>query len=248
VSGIPTSINFIEQDSTFTFTLTMEPAQIVDVVVYIKQAAGTATLDEDFQILNDGKKVTFPAGATTAEAKIKVLADDVIEETETFTIQIGDNTTANATITPVSIDFAILNYTAGDLAVEMSWDAVAFNQHGEQISPTNIADMILQVFDADGDLVDEADGASFESLVLASDLADGTYYIRAAFYAAEQFGEPVDIDMRLLSSRQVFYQPALVPCLITTATSELCDLNINLVELVKAGTSYSFTKNWKPGI
>jgi len=243
VSGIPASINLIEQDSTFTFTLTMNEAQIVDVVVYIKQTDGTAALDKDFEIVNDGDKVTIPAGSTTGEVKIKILPDEDIEETETFTIQIGDERTANAAITPVTVNFTISNYAAGSLTVDMSWDAVAYNQNGEVIPPTVIADMILQVFDANGDLVDEADGASFESLVLASNLPDGTYYIRAAFYSAEQFPEPVNIDLSIgIKQPGVQFPSFSFPALITTATSELCDLNINLVEVVKTGTSYTPTK------
>jgi len=243
VSGVPSSINFIEQDSTFTFTLTMSPAQIMNVTVYVTQSAGTATEGDDFEILNDGGKAIFAAGATTAEVKIKILADDVAEETETFTIKIGDDRTANATLTPVSVDFTIQNYTAGDLAIDMSWAAVAFDQYGEELTATEIADMILQVYNAAGTLIGEADGGSFEHLVLAGSRPDGTYHVRAAFYAAEQFNEPVDIDFVVdFAQAGVFEDSYDFPALATTATSELCEIQINLVDIVKSGTNYTFTE------
>ncbi|MGD9978591.1 MAG: Calx-beta domain-containing protein [Bacteroidales bacterium] len=243
VSGIPTSIDFVEQDSTFSFNLSMSVAQTVDVAVAVKQVAGDATEGVDFKILNDGGEVKFAAGATAATVKVKVLADDIFEETESFTIQIGDETTANATITPVTIPFTIKNKTYDDLAIEMSWDAVAYDQYGEQISSTTIADMILQLYDASETLVDESDGASFESLVLSGTAPDGKYYVRASFYSAMQFDDPVNVDLALdFAQEGVFTSSEDFVTLVNTATSELCGYQINLVEIVKSGKTYTITK------
>ncbi|MEZ4907647.1 MAG: hypothetical protein R2771_08445 [Saprospiraceae bacterium] len=138
-------------------------------------------------------------GSTTAGFDIEVFNDNLKEDTETFTLQIGDNTTANAEFTPVDVEFTILNYTEGDLMIDMSWYTDALGVLGIDLSPTDAVDMILNVF-KDGELVYQADGSSYESIVLPADAADGTYKVAASIYSSVNAGDfneilPIDIEL-----------------------------------------------------
>jgi len=241
VSGIPSDINFVEKDSVFEFTVTLSEAQLVDVQLKIKQVDGTATEGEDFVILNDGGNLTIPAHSTTGKVKIKILADDIKEDTETAVIQIGDETTANATIEPVQVTFNIQNLTGDDLVVSMAWDGTAYDQYGNKLDPTDIADMVLAVYDASNVLVDEADGAAFEELALSGSLPDGQYFVRAAFYAVTEFPEPVELAMSI-----GFYQVGVQD--VSLSVEGLVNTGhykgtFNLVKITKAGSTWTFEKD-----
>jgi len=246
VSGIPATINFVEKDSTFTFDVTLSVAQVVDISVYAKQASGDATEGEDFKILNDVGRLTITAGSTTGQIKVKVLADDVFEGTETFTIQIGDERTANATLTPVSVEFTILNTTSNELSVDMSWATDVMDAIGVDMDPEDVVDMRLLIVDDAGDIVDGADGAAFESWSDFHNLTDGVYRIAADIYAtinAGDLNEDVNIDITI-----EFNQGGVINALTYTypkvmTNANACDkYRTYLATVTKAGSVYTIVE------
>ena len=150
--------SLIEDDSVFEFTATLSTAQLVDTKLSISQIGGDATIGDDFTV--DGS-ITIPAGSLSAKGKIAILSDELKEETETVKIQIGDNTTANAALTPVTMEFTILNYTDGDLVIDMSWamGEMTTDNAGEEIDPVDFVDLrlLLSSEDNNSSILDGAD-------------------------------------------------------------------------------------------
>ncbi|MDB2606493.1 hypothetical protein N9Y48_01805 [Zobellia sp.] len=158
----------------------------------VAQTDGNATAGEDFVIPSS---VIIPANATSATGTFSILEDDLIEETETVTITVGDARTANVSATPASFSFSIGNLTGGELAVGLSWataETVTDNS-GTEISATDLADLVLQIQDASGAVIYEEDGAGFESATLTSEDPDGEYFVVASFFAAEDI--PADLNL-----------------------------------------------------
>ena len=111
-----TNPTLIEDDTEFTYTVSLSEVQIVDVKLHVSQVGGTASAD-DYEMTS---LISIPAGYLSASGTIKILTDDLIEDTETLQVQIGSITTANAALTPVTTEFTILNYTDGDLVVDLA--------------------------------------------------------------------------------------------------------------------------------
>lgn len=238
--SVPTpAISLVEKDSVFEFTVTLNSPQIVDVSVYLKMIEGDATEGDDFGM---DEVVTIPAGKTSATATIEIHEDDVPEATETFKIQIGDERTANAAITPATVEFTILNLSEGDLAVGMSWASDFHDESGEAVAPTAVADLILLITDEDGNVVDVADGGSFEETVIPGDAPDGTYFVVAGVYDAVNSGigeETPVLDLTLEYSQLGVASPASLEfpaSFVPTA----CDWNLyTLASITKTGTTYT---------
>ena len=227
-------------DFNHKITLTMDEAQIVDVMVHIEAIDGTATPGTDFSFPST---VMIPAGRTSASFTVTILADALPEDMETFTIQIGDDRTANATMTPVTAAFSIENFEDTDLAIDFSWFPVAYDQYGNKIKETDIADMIFIIEDPNGTTF-TADGAAYEGFVISGDSADGTYIIKAAFYSVMQFDEAVNMNLTLgYEQPGVFTSEQSFEDLATTETGTLCDIQIFMAEVEKVGTSYTVTEN-----
>lgn len=185
VTSSVNSARLIEDNSVYTFTATLSETQLVDVKLYVTQIDGDATLGLDYTV--DGV-LTIATGTLSASGKITILADDLVEETESVKIQIGGNKTANADLNSETMLFTILNYEEGDLAIDMSWDMAetTTDNSGVAIDPTDFADLRLLISsnpDNSGD-IGEADGASFETLVLSSSTPNGEYYVVADFWSA----------------------------------------------------------------
>ncbi|MDP3359547.1 MAG: hypothetical protein Q8S41_09380 [Lutibacter sp.] len=236
------SKSLIEDDSVYEFTATLSTVQLVDVKLFITQVSGDATLGDDYTV--DGS-ITIPAGATSAKGKIKILSDDLIEATEKVKIQIGDNTTSNATIVPVFMEFTILNYTEGDLALDLSWamSATTTDNSGNVISPTAFADMRLLISTSpnNSDVILEADGGSFESLVLPANTPNGTYYVVADFYAANKtIVRNLDLSLELNQAGVINGDSYSYPAAISNLG--ICDLNFYVMtKITKVGNTYTFT-------
>lgn len=231
--------SFIEQDSTVTFTVTLSTTQVVDVAVYVIVTGGNATPGEDFTFTD---RLVIPAYRTSASGEIKISADELTEETETFTIQVGDERTANASITPQTISFELMNEASDDLDLHLSWDVSdVFNPDGSLISPTAMADLIFYVLESDGTTFDSADGASFEDLTLDASAPDGDYTIAVGVYA---FDSPIEATIDLffdatqtgVQSASVSYAGAL------TTTNCLSDI-VYLATITKVGSTYTITED-----
>jgi hypothetical protein len=247
VSGIPSSINFVEKDSTFTFNVTLSEAQVVDVVIVAKQIAGTATEGEDFKILNDGGKLTFAAGSTTGQIKIKVLADAVQEDTETATIQIGDATTANAAFTPVTVQMTIKNYLKDDLSVDMSWATDVATSIGMDLDPDEVVDLRLLIVKAsDKTIVAVEDGATFETYADFNALPNGDYLIAADIYStidAGDYNKPVNIDIDLAFNETGAINNMSLSFPKVMTNEKPCSLyRTYLASVKKSGSSYTIAK------
>ena len=231
-------VTIIENDQEFTFTVTLSTTQVVDIKLYVQQIAGTATAD-DYEVTS---LITIPTGSTTATGTIKILHDDLIEGTETLTLQIGDQRTANTSMTPATASFNILNVTEGDLVIDLAWSMPdpTTDDSGNEIDPTDFADLRLLIMDVDGNIIDEADGSSFETFVFNGNMPDGEYLVSTDFYAANE-DIVRDLDLSL-----VFNQIGTINQLGSTyerAINNLgtCDLNFYVMtKIIKTGTSYTF--------
>lgn len=241
-------VNLLEAKTTYLFDVTISETQVVDLSIYISVIAGTATLGEDFTIDNGNSRVYIPAGKTTGQVSITVLEDELLEETETFTIQIGDERTANAVLTPVTVDFTLTNLTGDDLAIGLSWETDVAEAIGLELDADEVVDMRLLIVDMDGNVIESADGSSFEEFVLtAADWADGEYIIAADIFATIDVGDynsPVTLDLALqfdqvgLINGKSFAYPAVM-------TNELnCDAyRTNLAIVTKSGSTYTIEES-----
>jgi len=249
ISNIPASINFIEKDSLFVFNLTMSVAQVVDVAVYAKQIDGDAVVGEDFSIVNDAGKINFPAGSTTAQLKIKILSDNLKESTETFTIQIGDETTANATITPVNVPFTIQNATGNELTLDMTCTTDVKDAIGVDLKPDDVVDLRMLILKkSDLSVVKTIDDdKSSESFEEFSTLADGEYIVAVDIFSTIDVGDinkPVNLSLSLTFNQLGVYNDKAFDFENIMTNEFVCEsFRVNLASITKSGASYTFAKD-----
>jgi len=240
-AGFTSPASLVENDSVFEYTVTLSEAQLVDINLNVIQVGGTATPDD----YGMSSSIYFAAGTTSGKGKIKILSDDVIEDTENLIIQVGDSQTANATFTPVTYEFNITSVTSGDITVEMTWETDAADAIGIDLAPTDVVDMRLLLTDEAGEVLGVIDGAGFEGFLFGGDNPDGTYIIAADIYAtvnAGDFNAAVTLDINLaisqlgvISGMELSY-PAVM-------TNEFpCEAyRTNLAKMVKSGSTYTIT-------
>ncbi len=233
--------SLIEDDSVYEFTATLSTPQLVDVKLFVTQIAGDATNGDDYTV--DGSLV-IPAGATSAKGKVTILSDELIEATETVKLQIGNNLTANASITPVTMEFTILNYTEGDLAIDLSWAmaSATTDNSGVEIDPTDFADMRLLISSGPNntDLIGGADGGAFETYVLKGTKPDGVYYIVADFFDANSsIVRDLDLSLELNQAGVINGDNYSYPAALSNLG--ICELNFYvLAKITKSGNTYTF--------
>lgn len=190
------SQTLIEQEVEYGFTVSLSTPQLVDVVVYLSQTGGTATEGDDFTFPHS---LRIPAGSTSLSSVIAIHADELIEDTETATIQITSGAEANvSSINGQTVSFSIQNLVEGDLAIGMDWAATGFQfPDGSAFSPYELADLrlLLSLGPNNTDVIGGSDGGSAELYTLDGTFPDGEYYIVADFYAA--YDEVFDIDVTL---------------------------------------------------
>jgi hypothetical protein len=244
VNVASSSVAFIEKDSTFEYTVTLSEPQIVDVDVYVTQVGGNATEGEDFTI--GTSVVTIPANSTRGTAVISIKADELAEDIETLTIQIGDDRTANASITPTTITYTISNVTGNDLPLHLSWDVNFKDASGTAVTPTTVADLILYLTDANGVIIDEADGAAFEDYVLMADAPDGEYLIKAGVFDVIDPGDLGDapiLDLSLEFAQVGKIDETALTFAGALDTKLVCGGNLfTLAKITKNGTNYTVTE------
>lgn len=234
--------SLIENDQVYEFVVTLSEKQLVDVKVYANQIGGDATIGDDYEL---SSSIVIPAGSLSGKGTVKILKDDEAEDTETLTIQIGNEKTANASIAPASISFTILNYEEGDLLIDLEWalSETTTDNSGEEIDATDFADMRLLISsnpDNEGD-IGEADGGSFESLVLSGDTPDGEYYIVTDFYDANaDIMRNIDLELNLNQSGLINDMGYEYLSAISNADGT-CELNFYVMtKIIKSGNSYTF--------
>ena len=232
------STTLIEDDSTHGFTVSLSETQIVDVKLHVSQIGGTAG-GSDYEMTS---LITIPAGYTSASGSITILSDALIEDTETLQIQIGSVTTANAALTPITTEFTILNYTDGDLVIDMSWAmSIATNDAGEEMSATDFADLRLLLTDAPTNqaILGGADGGSFETYVLSAGSPDGDYYLVADFYAASEIVRDIDLMLEINQAGVINGDTYSYPAALNNEVT--CGPNFFvMMKITKAGDNYTF--------
>jgi hypothetical protein len=231
--------NIMETDAVYPFTVTLSKPQSVNVVVKITQTGGDAAEGSDFDFTHE---ITIPAYSTTGTGSIEIYSDDLAENTESFTLQIGNNLTANASITPINVTFNISNYTEGGLMVDLEWNTNIFDLDGTPIDPTTAADLRLLLTDANYNQtapIDVADGADFESLMLSPTLPNGVYYLVTDFYDVYASTNGFSVDLTA-----TFNQAGVINDLTYTFPAGLntknnCPNNyFKLAKVTKTGTTY----------
>lgn len=250
VSGIQQGgYSLVEGDQSFTFDVALSEVQIVDVKLNISQVNGDAIDGTDYTTEHS---VTIPAGSTKASIPVTVLSDDLAEETETFTLQIGDNTTSNASMSPVTVDFEILNLTAGDLVVDMSWETDALSAVGLDLAPTEVVDMRFLLLNSDGDVVAAADGGSFETLMRFDTLDDGKYTLATDIFSTIDAGDfndiiTIDIDLEFNQLGKINHMVLSFPAVMTNEFP--CESYVTyLADVTKAGEDYTIEENVSSGL
>jgi hypothetical protein len=191
-------VSIIEGDNKYNFTVTLDKPQSVNVVVKINQVGGTASAG-DYAV---DKSITIPAYKLSATAELKILKDDLKEDLETLTLQIGDITTSNATLAPVTVDFNIQNYTEGSLVSSLSWKTSTDLKDidGVSISGTDAADLKLLITKLDYNATPalntiNASTDKFESFEMLSSYSDGTYLVVAEAVSFIDLGNQGDFDL-----------------------------------------------------
>jgi len=193
-----------EADVTYTYTVNLSGMQTADVIIPVSVIAGNATEGVDFDYDN---LIVIPAGTTSKDGTFTVYGDILPEDTETFTLQIGNPTgVANVSGSPVEVTTTITNFTSGDLMLEFAWDKEV-DVAGTTYDFTDI-DFDFYVVDATFATpgvggTDAATGASPEHMTLTG-LADGTYYIFADKYTA-----PWDLGSLKIPTRVSFTKPGI---------------------------------------
>jgi hypothetical protein len=236
-------VTLLEKDSTFEFTVTLTTPQIVDVAVYVNVTGGDATEGSDFTYTS---LLKIPANRTSAKGQVKILADDLPEDTETLTITVGDDRTENASITPRTISFTIQNVSSGDLPLALSWAGVLFDGSGAEIAPTDIANLVFYITDPNGDTEVVNSATAFEEALLTEDLVDGEYLLQVGIAGAidpGQLGDLPKLDLVLDYSQLGVQNPGTLEFPAAFDPSFVCANNIyTLAKVVKSGSSYEVVR------
>lgn len=197
ILGVPAAL-IVREDTAgviATITVSLSEPQIVDVHVPIKQISGDAEQDADYELSTTD--LVFPAYTTgPQEFTVTILDDDHVEADEDFTLQIGDELTSNANITPVTMDVTITNSTDLDLNMSFVWNRFYTLKYWDAegndtaVNTTNAIDLDFYVFDEDGSaggndqgIYDAATGAHPERLTLTAPDQLGIYIISANLWA-----------------------------------------------------------------
>jgi hypothetical protein len=239
--GFSNATTLIEQEASYSFSVSITEAQIADVIVYLEQTDGTATAGEDFSMPNS---VTIKKGTLSASSEITIHADELPEDEETVTIQIGLGNESNVSgVAGETVTFNIANLTDGDLVVGMSWAAssAVTDNYGTEIDAYALADLRLLLTDSPYTTVFEsADGASAETYVLSGTAPDITYSFVADFYAAMyEISADIDITLTFDQVGKINGQTHSFSSAFNTTDSCL-GLNYVMANVTKDGNSYSF--------
>ncbi len=180
----------------YDYVISVDKAQVADVYVYATVTEGTAVEGVNFSL--SASKITIKAGTLSTPFSVQILSTTTPNETLTFKLQIGDERTPNASVTPSMSDFTISNATDDMLVAGLSWDTNVESTIGVEMDPEDVIDMRMLILDAsDSSIVAVEDGGSFEEYDGFNDLTDGAYFIATDVYSATGFGdinEPVTLS------------------------------------------------------
>jgi hypothetical protein len=197
-------------EKTFNYTITLNKAQSVPVVVDIVQIGGEAN-SEDFSF---DSSVTIPAYSTTALGKISILNNDTESENdETFKLKIGSITTSNATISSNEVSFTIKNNLSPNLELILNFDK-SFSVSGTNYTLCGINyDIDFEVKNASG--VDTGNtaaqtGACPEKLVITpTTFPNGDYTVKYNIYETGHLTGTTNTPTSGLDTN--FHDPFFIP-------------------------------------
>jgi len=192
----------LNETLSYSYVVTIDKPQTVDIHVTVVQVSGSATEGSDFKFDND---LLIPAFETSVTGTITILSDETVEGDEDLTLQIGTASTSNATLVPTTVSFKIKNFLSPDLEFTFGYNQpleiygapAGLTLYNISAGPTNPYDMDYYIFDESLNILDfnEAASAAEPEKLLVSDLAtlpdgsanpaylaDGTYYIFYSLY------------------------------------------------------------------
>jgi hypothetical protein len=241
--GFTNEQTLVEQKADYDFTVTISEVQIVDVLVQLEQTGGTATAGADFTFPST---VTISKGSLSASGTISILADELKEDTETATLQIGTGSEVNVNgVTGETVTFNIANLTEGDLVVGMSWAAssTVTDHYGNEIDAYDLADLRLALTDSPyTTVIDSAEDTGAKTYVLSGNAPDGEYSFVADFLAAmSHISTYLDITLTFNQVGTINDQKQTFTQGISTEFN--CDNNyLVMTKVTKVGTNYTLEK------
>ena len=204
-----------EDEGTYGFTVTLDKPQTKDIHIKISQISGTADSD-DFTFDND---LIIKAYSTSASGSISILNDKTPEDDESFTLQIGDVNTSNATLAFKTVTFNIKNYLSPDLDLVFNYSK-AFNLINtltmEPIATSLCAiayDMDFYILDSnfsDTGIYDAAAAGCPEKVTMdPARFPDGIYYVVYDVYDTGNINGGTNTTSDGLN--QAYHDPFLIP-------------------------------------
>ena len=241
--GFTNATTLIEQEASYPFSVSITEAQIVDVVVKLKQTDGTATAGEDFSMPNS---VTIKKGSLSASGVITIHADELAEETETVNIQIGLGNESNvSSVASETVTFEIANLTDGDLVANMSWasSTTVTDNSGKEVDAYDYADLRLLLTNVPyTQVLASEDGAADETYTLTGDAPDGEYYLVADIFSSMD-GIIRDLDITLTFNQVGTINDQKHTFTKGLSTEFTCANNyLIMAKVTKIGTGYTLEK------
>ena len=241
--GFSNTETLIEQEASYAFTVSISEAQIADVIVNLVQTAGTATAGSDFSMPSS---VTILKGNMSANGEITIHSDELVEETETVTIQIGLGNESNVnSVASETVTFNIANLTDGDLVANMSWAAstTVTDNSGKEVDAYDYADLRLLLTNVPYTQVYvSVDEAADETYTLSGDADDGEYYLVADIYSSMD-GIIRDLDITLTFDQVGTINDQKHTFTQGLSTEFTCKNNyLIMAKVTKLGTNYTLEK------
>ena len=178
--------------SELTYTIALDKPQIADIIVNVSFVEGTATIDEDFTY---DTTVTIPANQMQAVGTISLVSDLDFEETETFTLKIGNDNTPNVQLEPRNVTVKIGNYQEDDLNIVLSWDG-SFEGVAGATDFCDV-DMDLELLNSAGDYVDTSYADCPEAITMTTDMEDDTYTLVISLWTNNDETAAIDIPANI---------------------------------------------------
>ena len=241
--GFSNTETLIEQEASYAFTVSISEAQIADVIVNLVQTAGTATAGSDFSMPSS---VTILKGTMSTTSEITIHSDELLEETETVTIQIGLGNESNVnSVASETVTFNIANLTDGDLVANMSWAAstTVTDNSGKEVDAYDYADLRLLLTNVPYTQVYvSVDEAADETYTLSGDADDGDYYLVADIYSSMD-GIIRDLDITLTFDQVGTINDQKHTFTQGLSTEFTCKNNyLIMAKVTKLGTNYTLEK------
>ena len=241
--GFSNTETLIEQEASYAFTVSISEAQIADVIVNLVQTAGTATAGSDFSMPSS---VTILKGTMSTTSEITIHSDELLEETETVTIQIGLGNESNVnSVASETVTFNIANLTDGDLVANMSWAAstTVTDNSGKEVDAYDYADLRLLLTNVPyTQVLASEDGAADETYTLTGDAPDGEYYLVADIFSSMD-GIIRDLDITLTFNQVGTINDQKHTFTKGLSTEFTCANNyLIMAKVTKIGTGYTLEK------